>query len=145
MRHAFFWLAAAAVAVAPAAKGADVYKWTDARGVAGYGDKAPAGARNVTRLTMDAGNVSIIPTPKPLRPTAPSQPGGEFAPPTRADSLILPSSLILPGSGPIGIYDSTRIASWRRQCQDERRVDCDNPTAATFDVAPSFARSSAVR
>ena len=140
MRNALFWLAAAAVAVAPAAKGADVYKWTDARGGAGYGDKAPAGARNVTRLTMDAGNVSIIPIPKPHRPAAPSQPDGEFAPPTRADSLVLPSSVILPGSGPIGT-----IASWRRQCQDERRVDCDNPTAATFDVAPSFARSSAVR
>jgi hypothetical protein len=145
MRNAFFWLAAAAVAVAPAAKGADVYKWTDARGVAGYGDKVPAHARKVTRLTMDAGNVSIIPTTKPLRPTAPSQPGGEFAPPTRADSLILPGSPILPGNGPIGTDDSTRIASWRRQCQDERRVDCDNPTAATFDVAPSFARSSVVR
>jgi len=140
MRNALFWLAAAAVAVAPAAKGADVYKWSDARGGAGYGDKAPAGARNVTRLTMDAGNVSIIPVPKPLRPAAPSQPGGEFAPPTRANSLVVPSSVILPGGGPIGT-----IASWRRQCQDERRVDCDNPTAATFDVAPSFARSSAVR
>jgi Domain of unknown function (DUF4124) len=134
MRNALFWLAAAAVAVAPAAQGADVYKWTDARGGAGYGDKVPAGARNVTRLTMDAGNVSIIPLPKPLRPAAPSQPGGDFVPPTRVDSLVLP------GSGPIGT-----IASWRRQCQDERRVDCDNPTAATFDVAPSFARSSAVR
>jgi len=43
------WFAAAVVAAAPAAAGADVYKWTDERGVASYGERPPARARNVTR------------------------------------------------------------------------------------------------
>lgn len=131
MPNPLIWFAAAVVAAAPAAAGADVYKWTDERGVASYGERPPSRARNVTRLTMEAGNVSIIPVPRP-RAVASPQPGGESAPEARAG--------LLSGSGPIGADDSTRVESWRKQCLAERRVDCDNPTAATFDVAPSFAR-----
>ena len=133
MPNPLLWLAAAAVAAAPAVAGADVYKWTDERGVASYGERPPSGARNVTRLTMEAGNVSIIPVPKLPRPAAPPRPGAESAPLARVDSL--PS-----GSGPIATGDPTRIAEWRKRCFAERRVDCDSATAATFDVAPSFAR-----
>jgi hypothetical protein len=131
VRNPLTWFAAAVVAAAPVAAGADVYKWTNEGGVATYGERPPARARNVTRLTMEAGNVSIIPVPKP-RAVVPPQPRGESAPEVRAG--------LLSGSGPIGADDSTRIESWRKQCVAERRVDCDDPTAATFDVAPSFGR-----
>ncbi len=131
MPNPLLWLAAVVAAAAPVAAGADVYKWTDERGASSYGERPPARARNVIRLTMEAGNVSIIPVPKP-RAVVPPQPEGESAPPARAG--------LLSGSGPIGADDATRIESWRKQCVAERRVDCDNPTPATFDVAPSFAR-----
>lgn len=131
MPNPLLWLASAVAAAAPVVAGADVYRWTDERGVATYGERPPARARNVTRLTMEAGNVSIIPVPKP-RAVGPPLPGGESASPARAGHLS--------GSGPLGADDATRIESWRKQCHSERRVDCDNPTAATFDVAPSFAR-----
>lgn len=104
---------------------ADVYKWIDARGATGYGESPPPGARNVTRLTMEGGNVSIIPLPRPqvARPAASAVP---LVPDVRGVAID---------------DDATRLARWREQCVAERRVGCDNPTPATFDITPSFSRS----
>jgi hypothetical protein len=33
--------------------------------------------------------------------------------------------------------DAARLERWREQCFAERRVDCDRPTAATFDMISS--------
>ena len=123
-------LLAAALLGAPTVAAADVYKWIDGRGVTGYGESPPPGARNVTRLTMEAGSVSIVPVPKP-RPVAPLLRNVESA-------SVTPPEV---RGAPIDIDDATRLARWRAQCVAERRVDCDNPTPATFDVTPSFARS----
>jgi hypothetical protein len=125
------WLLAGALLGAPVVAGADVYKWTDARGATGYGEKPPPGARNVTRLTMEAGNVSVIPLPKAPPGAPPQLQVVESAPVTPSPGLR---------SSPVE-DDATRLARWREQCVAERRVDCLNPTSATFDFAPSFART----
>ena len=126
MPKSIAWLLAGALLGAPVVAGADVYKWLDGRGATGYGENPPPGARNVTRLTMDAGNVSIIPVPRPRFAAPPRI--LESAPVTRPDIR----------STTIEIDDATRLARWREQCIAERRVDCDNPTPATFDITPSF-------
>ena len=134
MFHRLLGLAVAAATALPVAAGADVYKWTDERGGASYGERPPAGARNVTRLTLEAGNVSIIPVPKPSRPAAVPQPGAEAALQGRSDGPLIAGALI-----------GTDDPEWRRRCVLERRVDCDSPTAATFDVTPSFGRIAPYR
>lgn len=121
-----YGLAAAVLGAAPSAF-ADVYRWIDERGTTSYGEKPPRGARNVTRLTMDAGNVSVIPA-APARAAAPRP-----QVPERAD-LAAP---------PLIVADDP--ARWRERCIAERRVDCENPTAATFDFAPPFARLAPFR
>jgi hypothetical protein len=124
MRKPIVWLLTGALLGGPAVAGADIYKWTDSRGAISYGEKPPEGARNVTRLTMEGGNVSVIPRPK-VRPAALPQDVAS----TEARTVRL------------GVDDITRLSRWREQCVAERRVDCDNPTPATFDHAPSFARN----
>lgn len=125
------WLLAGALAGAPLVAGADVYKWVDARGATGYGEKPPKDARNVTRLTMEAGNVSVIPLPRPV-----------LGPPPQLQVVQPAPVAVVPGtpSRAVDGDDPTRIARWREQCVAERRVNCDNPTPATFDVTPSFSR-----
>jgi hypothetical protein len=101
---------------------ADVYRWIDERGTTSYGEKPPAGARGVTRLTMEAGNVSIVPVPvRPARKPPAAPPVVQVADPATIVNVVL-------------------TTPWRDRCIVERRVDCDSPTAATFDFAPPFAQ-----
>lgn len=102
---------------------ADVYRWVDARGSVSYGQKPPAGAQNVRRLSMEAGNVSVIPIVMPRAlPLAASE-----APAPNVRAVVPP--------------DGARLDRWREHCFAERRVDCDRPTAATFDVISSSSSS----
>jgi len=53
--------AALACVAAPAAADGGLYKWVDGRGVVNYGDKPPAGAKNVTQLDESKTSVSVVP------------------------------------------------------------------------------------
>jgi hypothetical protein len=100
----------------------DVYRWVDARGGVGYGEKPPVGAHSVRRLSIDSGNVSVIPTVRPRALPAPE--------PRVADAAAPSVVVAVP-------VDAARLERWREQCFAERRVDCDRPTAATFDMISS--------
>jgi hypothetical protein len=118
------WLLAGALLAAPLGARADTYKWTDERGVTTYGGKPPAGARNVRRVDINAGTLSIVPAP----------PRREAPPPVVRLEAPLPGALDQAAAA-----EADRRARWREQCIAERRVDCNAPTAATFDFAQSHA------
>jgi hypothetical protein len=109
---------------------AQVYRWVDDRGVINYASKQPGDGRPVVRVDRLESRVSIIPT-APRGPRAP-----------------LPSAAALPPASPgfPGFVDETTVGAltpeWRARCIAERRVDCDRPTAATFDFAPSLAQNA---
>jgi hypothetical protein len=103
----------------------DVYRWVDERGARSYGNKPPPGARNVAKLSLDAGNVSVIPGP-PLR-TARAQ-----------STAPLPADPVASSVDRTTVGDLERFIHWRERCFAERRVDCADPSVATYDHAPSF-------
>ena len=115
-------------ATAPA--GAQVYRWVDDRGVVNYATKPPADGRAVMRIDLQESRISVIPAARSPRPP-------------------LPSTAQVPTASPSfpGLVDRTTVGAlaanpdWRERCIAERRVDCDSPTAATFDVVPSLAQT----
>lgn len=108
---------------------AQVYRWVDDRGVVNYAAKPPGDGRTAVRIDMQDSRVSIIPAASraPLPPTA----------------QLPPASPNFPG-----LVDQTTVGGLvlspdaRARCIAERRVDCDNPSAATFDIVPSLAQSA---
>jgi hypothetical protein len=80
------------------------------------------------RIDTQESRVSVIPAAR-LRATVP--------PPAQ----LPPAAPSFPG-----VVDQATIGAvparpdWRARCIAERRVDCDSPTAATFDVVPSLAQ-----
>jgi hypothetical protein len=63
MRARPLWLllSLAALAAAPLAAPAALYKWVDDRGVVNYGDTPPPGAKQVTQLDESASTLSVVP------------------------------------------------------------------------------------
>ena len=122
-------LALSGALAVPFGSHAEVYKWVDERGVINYGTKPPRDAVNVMKVDASGSNLRIIPTALPR--TVPAQPerpldnrrGG------MAGSAVDRATL----------DQLDRALSWRERCFAERRVDCMNPTAATFDHTPSYA------
>lgn len=118
-------LAAALLAALPAS--AQVFRWVDSRGVIHYSDTAPANASGVTRLDLMESRISII-------PTAP-----RAAPGQAQRAAAMPPPPAAPQGFPGTVDQSTvmaleSVADWRARCIAQRRVDCDRPTAATFDI-----------
>jgi hypothetical protein len=50
-----------AMAAAPVAAQAPLYKWVDERGVVNYGDTPPAGARKTSQLDETTSSLSVVP------------------------------------------------------------------------------------
>ena len=120
----------ALLAAVPAS--AQVFRWVDDRGVVNYAAKPPGDGRTAIRIDMQDSRVSVIPAaahgPRtPLPPTAQLPPASPGFP---------------------GLVDQTTVGGLvlnpdaRARCIAERRVDCDNPSAATFDIVPSLAQSA---
>jgi len=109
---------------------AQVYRWVDDRGVINYAAKPPGDGRPTVRVDRQESRISII-------PTAP-----------RGPRALLPPAAALPPAAPSfpGFVDQATVGAltpeWRARCIAERRVDCDNPSAATFDFAPSLAQNA---
>ena len=117
-----------ALAAAVPASG-QVFRWVDDRGVINYASKPPADGRPALRIDQQESRVSII----PAAPRVPLTP---------APAVAFPSA----PSGFPGLVDQATVGALspelRTRCIAERRVDCDSPTAATFDVVPSIAQSA---
>jgi hypothetical protein len=110
---------------------AQVYRWVDDRGVVNYAAKPPADGRAALRLDLQEPRVSVIPIAK-FRATVP--PASQLPP-------VAPSYPGFVDQATVGAVPPR--PDWRTRCIAERRVDCDSPTAATFDVVPSLAQSGA--
>ena len=123
----------ATLMVLPLAAEAQVYRWTDERGRVTYGSKAPPGARNVTRLNEDGGNVSTVPGVPPEQLEAMRERSQQ----QRADRLERELDAERRASR-AGAGENFDQRAWLERCRAERRVDCDDPTrGAYFD--PGFA------
>ena len=109
---------------------AQVYRWVDDRGVINYASKPPGDGRAAVRVDRMESRISIIPT-APRGPRAPLPPA----------AALPPASASFPG-----FVDQATVGTlspeWRARCIAERRVDCDSPSAATFDFAPSIAQNA---
>ncbi len=127
------FLLASALAM-PLLAHAQIYKWTDAKGAVNYGAKPPRNAVNVTTLEAES-RLSIIPTAIPRQPPRPSQ---------SADEMWQARAAQLERTAVPSVYDRPMFvavpdpAAWRERCFAELRVDCDRPTAATYDYIPGF-------
>ena len=106
---------------------AEIYKWTE-RGVTTYGNKPPPGATHVRRMTDEDSRVSVIPAPRAVLQEAARVARFEREP-AAGGAIGVPA--LVPMS------DADR----RERCFAERRVDCTAPSAATYDVTPSFSPS----
>lgn len=124
-------LAACMAATTPAA--AQVYRWTDERGIVNYGNKPPPNARNVATMREDDGRVSTIPG---MSPEAVEAERDRFER-RRADQLQrdLEAERRAARAGGGG-FD---FQAWREQCLAERRVDCDDPDRGAFVPGPVWA------
>lgn len=120
------------LAVPPDAE-AQVYRWTDDRGGVNYGSKPPPGARNVSRLDEDRGNVSTVPgIPREevdaMRDRAQQQRADRLERELEAERR---ANRAAPGPG----FDER---AWIERCRAERRVDCDDPSRGSL-YDPGFA------
>ncbi len=123
---------AALVAVPLIAQADIIYRWVEPNGVSAYGNKPPPHARNIRRI-QDDGRLSIV-----------SSPSGSVGP--REERARIPWSVIPERRSADTIHQAfpgASVSSLRERCYAERRVECANPTAATYDYLPAFTPATA--
>ena len=125
------WTLMALLAVPHLAQ-AEIYKWVDERGVTTYGNKPPRGVAGITRMNDAESRVSIVPAPRSRLPEATRgrEPEARIA---RFEGDAGPA-----GFAAVPLPGLATEAGRRERCFSEHRVDCAAPTAATYDVTPSF-------
>lgn len=107
----------------PLLASAQVYKWTDEKGIVNYGNKPAANARNVVKLIEDDSKVSTVPGVS----AAEMQGQRERSAQDQVERLER------------DLEQQRRAANtaradahlqWRERCIAERRVDCDDPSGS---------------
>jgi hypothetical protein len=102
---------------------AQIYKWVDEKGVTSYGNKPPPNAARLATLTDGESRLSVIPSSRPQ-------------PAPAARERDLESRIARVDRATVDALG--RQLEWRERCFAERRVDCTAPTAATYDITPSY-------
>jgi hypothetical protein len=116
------------LAAAPAS--AQVYRWVDEQGTVNYANQPPSDGRQAARIDTRESRVSII----PLREVRASR-----TPPM----AVTPAPASFPGSvDRLTVSNLQNGLEWRERCFAERRVDCTNPTGATYDFGTTYAPNS---
>lgn len=115
---------AAAIGVAGIAH-AQVYKWTDEKGVVNYSSTPPPKGRSATIVNEDSGRVSTLPTDPTARDGQPS--ASERALRDRVDRLEQDAAAQRQAAGANDAAAQEAYRRWYDQCRADRRVDCDNP------------------
>lgn len=125
MRPTVLPLLILALTAAPAS--AQVYRWVDDQGTVNYANKPPTDGRQATRIDAREPRVSII----PLRELRVSR-----TPPM----TLAPAPVGFPGNvDRLTVSNVQTGLEWRERCFAERRVDCTNPTGATYDFGTTYA------
>jgi len=101
---------------------AQIYRWVDDRGVVNYANQRPESTNRAIRIDTQDSRPSVIPPPGGRRENAAASPSASV----RAE---FPSDV---DRATMARADSA--LQWRERCFTERRVDCMNPTAATYDL-----------
>ncbi|MGH7644442.1 MAG: DUF4124 domain-containing protein [Gemmatimonadales bacterium] len=129
-------LAALAVAVLASPAGADTYKWVDEKGVVNYSNTPPVNRKSV-KLDDEQGRVSTIEAYDYSR-------GGAAKREQALQERVARLEREVARGRQTAALDAAAAAeayrAWREQCFAERRVDCDDPYAASFD--PGYAYPS---
>ena len=113
---------------------AQIYKWVDEKGVTSYGNKPPPNAARLATLTDGESRLSVIPSSRPQpAPAARERDLESRIARVERDRDALPSGVDRATVAALG-----RQLDWRERCFAERRVDCTAPTAATYDITPSY-------
>ena len=113
---------------------AQIYKWVDEKGVTSYGNKPPPNAGRLATLTDGESRLSVIPSSRPQQaPAARERDLESRIARAERDRDALPNGVDRATVDALG-----RQLEWRERCFAERRVDCTAPTAATYDITPSY-------
>ena len=121
----------AAVLASPA--GAEIYKWVDDKGVVNYSN-TPPGNRKSVKLDEEQGRVSTIEAYDYSR-------GGASKREQALQERVARLEQEVARGRQTAALDAAAAAEayrvWREQCIAQRRVDCDDPYAASF-VDPGY-------
>ena len=127
------WALISALALPPLVH-AQTYKWVDDQGVTNYGNKPPPNAGRLATLTDGESRLSVIPSSRPQpAPAARERDLESRIARVERDRDALPNGVDRATVAALG-----RQIEWRERCFAERRVDCTAPTAATYDITPSY-------
>src|SRR5262245_8762380 len=121
-------LLVAALVAAPAAY-AQVYKWTDDKGVVNY-SSTPPDNRKSQKLDEDKGRVSTIEAQDLSKAEAASR---ERALRNRVDRLEQEAERNRQTAAAQDVANAEAFRQWRERCISERRTDCDNPNPTYYD------------
>jgi hypothetical protein len=128
IRHAQLIALGAALAF-PLGALAQVYKWTDDKGVVNY-SSTPPDNRKSQKLEEDKGRVSTIESVDYSRPEAARK---EQALKDRIDKLEQDAQRNRQTAGAQDAAAAEAQRVWRERCIAERRTDCDNPNPSVYD------------
>ena len=121
----FLALCSAAAIGAAGIAHAQVYKWTDEKGVVNYSSTPPPKGRSSKIVEEDSGRVSTIPTDPAARDQQASP--GERALRDRVDRLEQDAAAQRQTAGANEMAAQEAYRRWYEQCRADRRTDCDNP------------------
>jgi Domain of unknown function (DUF4124) len=121
-------LLVAALAAAPAAL-AQVYKWTDERGVTNY-SSTPPDNRKSQKLDEEKGRVSTVEAQDLSKADAARR---ERALKDRVDRLEQEAQRNQQNTAAQDAAAAEAQRQWRERCISERRTDCDDPYASFHD------------
>jgi hypothetical protein len=113
----------------PLAAPAQVYKWTDDKGVVNY-SSTPPDNRKSQKLDEDKGRVSTIEAQDLSKAEAASR---ERALRNRVDRLEQDAERNRQTAAAQDVANAEAFRQWRERCISERRTDCDNPNPTYYD------------
>jgi len=140
-------LAGALLVIAPAsAQQSGIYKWKDEKGVVHYSNTPPPEGTKATVLDESKSKVSVVPAIQmPAQPAA----GADSQLKNRVQRLERELEDERRGQAAASQAQSEAYQRWREECLKQRRLDCDDPSAAASPIygypAPPVVRPPGTR
>jgi hypothetical protein len=118
-----------AAAAAAGAAHAQVYKWTDERGVVNYSSSPPPAGRTGKVVNEESGRVSTIPTELPPAAAGSAERGLR----ERVERLEQENAAQRQATAANDAAAQEAYRRWLEQCRADRRTDCDSPYPTYHD------------